>query len=198
VDSFTETHNGLVLEATYDLAGGPFQGDYDFHKLEGGARLYWRPWRRLQVAARLGAGVILPFGQTPGAPVNFKFYLGGANSLRGWGARRLSPQLFECEGGGTDCRGIPVGGLSMIQGSLELRLRTFGDLSLVGFIDMGDVQAEDLTYTPQEWNYAAGPGLRYNSPLGVFRLDVGFRLNEPGVYPNEPGWAAYFGVGETF
>lgn len=198
VDSFTETQNGVVLEATYDLAGGPFQGDYDFHKLEGGARLYWKPWERLQIAARAGAGIIVPYGDQPGAPVNFKFYLGGANSLRGWGSRRLSPQIFECEGGGTDCRGIPVGGLSMLQGSLELRLRAFGDVSLVGFVDMGDVQAEDLSYVPSQWNYAAGPGLRYNSPLGVFRLDVGFRLNEPGVYPDEPGWAAYFGVGETF
>jgi outer membrane translocation and assembly module TamA len=197
VDSFSDTQNGVVLELTYDIAGGALQGDYDFQRWLGSARGYWRPWERLQVAARVGGGAILPYGEAAGAPVDFKFYLGGANSLRGWGARRLSPQVFEC-GEAPGCRGIPVGGLSMVQGNLELRLRAVGPLWVVGFLDMGDVQAEASAFVVEEWNYAAGPGLRADSPLGIFRLDLGFRLNDPGVYPDEPTWAAYFGVGETF
>jgi translocation and assembly module TamA len=63
---------------------------------------------------------------------------------------------------------------------------------------VGDVQADELTWVPDEWNYSAGPGLRYDSPVGLFRLDVGFRLNDPGVFTDEPTWAAYFGFGETF
>jgi translocation and assembly module TamA len=86
----------------------------------------------------------------------------------------------------------------MVQGNLELRLRAVGPLWVVGFLDMGDVQAAAKTFVVEEWNYAAGPGLRADTPLGVFRLDLGLRLNDPGVYPDEPTWAVYFGVGETF
>ena len=84
------------------------------------------------------------------------------------------------------------------KGNLELRLRTFGDLYLVGFADLGDVQADDMKIVVDEWNYSGGPGLRFDSPIGLVRLDVGFRLNDTGVYPDEPSWAIYFGLGETF
>lgn len=60
------------------------------------------------------------------------------------------------------------------------------------------MQAGEVEYIVDEWNYTAGPGLRFDSPVGLFRLDLGFRLNDPGVYPDEPMWAVYFGLRETF
>ncbi len=197
VDSIREPNDGFIFELAYNLAGGVFAGDYDFQKFLGSVRSYWRPWQSFQIAARLQSGLILPYGNEPGAPFNFKFYLGGADTVRGWGSRRLSPQLFEC-GDPNNCRGIPIGGFTMIQGNLELRLDVGGGFALIAFADMGDVQANEKTFKPEEWNYSAGPGLRFDSPIGLFRLDFGFRLNETGVYPNEPGWSLYFGIGETF
>lgn len=196
-DSIVAPHNGVIVEGTYDLAGGVLQGDYDYHKFEGVVRGYWRPWPRLQLAARVNGGIFLRYGDQAGVPFNYKFYLGGASSVRGWGSRRLSPKLFACEGGGTDCHGTPIGGLSMLQANFELRVRTFGDLYVVGFADMGDVQSAEVKFVPKEWNYSAGPGLRYDSPIGLVRLDVGFRLNDTGIY-DEPPWGLYFGFGETF
>ena len=194
VDSVLKPHNGVILEALYDISGGALGGDYDFHKTEGGVRGYWGPTSWMLVAAQARTGLIVPFGDEAGAPLNFKFYLGGPNTVRGWNSQRLSPKLFEDD---SDA-GIPIGGFTMVQSNLELRLSPVEDLWVVGFVDMGDVQAEELTYVVGEWNYSAGPGLRYDSPVGLFRLDVGFRLNDPGVYPEEPGWAFYFGLGEAF
>lgn len=199
VDSISQPKRGAVFEATWDVAGGPLQGDYGFQKLLLGTRLYWPAAKRLQLAAHLQGGVILPFGAQAGAPFNFKFYLGGANSVRGWGSKRLSPRLEECAAEDpTDCDSIPVGGFTMLAGTLELRLALGAGFSLVGFADMGDVQADELAVEPAEWNYSAGPGLRFDSPVGLFRLDFGYRLNDPGLYPDEPRWAIYFGLGETF
>jgi translocation and assembly module TamA len=62
---------------------------------------------------------------------------------------------------------------------------------------MGDVQAGEHTFKPSEWNLAAGPGIRYDSPVGLVRLDAGFQVNDPGVY-DETFWAVHFGWGETF
>lgn len=195
-DSITRPANGVILEALYDLAGGVLGGHFDYQKVSGGLRAYWKPFSRVQLAARARSGLFFPYGDNAGAPINMKFYLGGANTVRGWGSRRLSPRLEECKA--EKCSSIPVGGYTMIEGNLELRLRTFGGLYLVGFADAGDVQAGESEYVVEEWNYSAGPGVRYDSPMGVVRLDLGFRLNDPGVYPGEDAWGVHFGLGEAF
>lgn len=197
VNSINSPTDGVVLEATYDLAGGVLAGNYDYQKVLAGLRGYWKPWKRLQFALRLQTGLILPYGDDPGAPINGRFYLGGANSVRGWGARRLAPRLESCDTEG-NCTHIPIGGYTMIQGNLEARLALFGPLALVAFLDLGDVQAIEKTYKTSQWNLAAGPGLRAETPLGLVRLDFGYRLNDPGVYPDEPMWGLYFGLGEAF
>jgi outer membrane translocation and assembly module TamA len=196
-NSISEPTDGLILDAVYDLAGGFLAGDFDFHKFTASARAYWKPASRLQLAARVQTGMIIPYGTNPGAPINMKFYLGGACTVRGFGSRRLSPRLVECDADGK-CTSIPIGGYTMIEANLELRLRLFGNLYLVGFSDGGDVQAAEKTYVMDQWNYTAGPGLRYQSPLGLIRLDVAFRLNDPGVFPKEPMWGIYFRLGEAF
>ncbi len=198
VDSIGEPRNGAVLELEYDLAGGPMFGDYAFQKFDGTVRGYWRPFERLQLAARLQTGLIVPYGEQGGAPITFQFYLGGANTVRGWGSRKLAPRVEECaQEDPEDCKSIPVGGYTLIQGNLEARILLGGGFWLVGFVDAGDVQDDAQTYVIDEWNYSAGPGVRLDSPIGLFRLDAGFRLNDPGVY-DEPGWALYFGLGEAF
>ena len=198
VDSIPAPQNGAIVALAYDLAGGPLAGDYAFQKVDGTVRGYWRPLRRLQLAARLQTGLILPYGDSGGAPITFRFYLGGANSVRGWGSRKLSPRLEECgDDAQADCDSIPIGGYTLIQGNLEARVLVAGGVWLVGFVDAGDVQAAAHTYVPSQWNYSAGPGLRFDSPVGLFRLDAGIRLNDPGVY-DEPGWSVYFGLGEAF
>ncbi|MFH1529623.1 MAG: BamA/TamA family outer membrane protein [Pseudomonadota bacterium] len=196
-DSILTPRNGVTLDASYLVAAKYLGSDYDFQRLLGGVRAWWRPWGRLQVAAKLRTGLILTFGQNPGAPLTHTLYLGGADTVRGWGNRRLSPRVEECDDQGT-CTSIPVGGATMIQGNLELRLKIITMIHLVGFLDFGDVQAGQATWRPEEWNVSAGPGIRVTSPIGLLRLDAGFRLNDPGVYPDEPAWGIYFGFGETF
>jgi len=196
-NSILKPTDGVIFEVTYDLAGSFLGGHFDFHKLLAGVKAFWKPWKRLQIASRFQTGLIQPFGSHPGAPISARFYLGGANTVRGWASRRLSPRVEECtEADG--CESIPIGGYTMVEGNLELRFRTFGPLYVVGFGDLGDVQAKARTYKPDEWSYTAGGGLRADTPLGLVRLDVGFLLNDPGVYKGEKGWGLYFGFGETF
>ncbi|MEZ4462387.1 MAG: BamA/TamA family outer membrane protein [bacterium] len=197
VDSITKPQNGVILETSYGVASSKIGSDFDFQRAVVQARGYWRvkPW--FQIASRAKSGLIVPFGDNPSVPFNKRFYLGGANSVRGWGSRRLSPRIEECDDTGTQCDSIPVGGYTLIQGNLELRFRVAKPLWVVAFSDMGDVQAQDLTFDVTQWNYSAGPGVRVDTPLGLVRLDVGFRLNETGVYPDENTWGVYFGLGET-
>lgn len=189
--------DGMILEATYDLAGGVFLGNFNYHKLLLGMRGYWKAARWLQVAGRFQTGMFFPYKPAAGAPISEKFYLGGANTVRGWGSRRISPRVRDCQAGQA-CTSVPVGGFTMIEANLDLRFRLSGPWYLVAFLDLGDVQDGSRTWKPAEWNYTAGPGLRYDSPLGLVRLDVGFHLNQAGVYPDEPFWGIHFGLGEAY
>ncbi len=196
-DRLLDPQHGVVVGATWGLAGGIFGGNYDYNRVTPELRAYWTPLRnRLQFAGRAEVGMILPFGDEPGAPFDLAYYLGGSNTVRGFGYRTISPRIDSCRSG--SCRVIPIGGQSMVNASAEVRVRLWRDLWLVGFGDMGDVRAAVTRFTPSQWNYTMGPGLRYHSKIGVFRLDAGFRLNTTGYGRDQPIGAVHFGLGEAF
>jgi outer membrane translocation and assembly module TamA len=121
-----------------------------------------------------------------------RFYLGGADSVRGWGLRRLSPKVYEDDCTLEDgCSGVPIGGQTMVLANFETRVRMVDQLYLAGFVDMGDVREDIKAFSPKNWNFAAGPGLRYASKIGL-------RLNETDRSVGERVWAIHFGLGETF
>ena len=197
-NSLLTPRNGVVLGGTYDLAGGIFGGQFDYHKVVPEARAYYTPLKdRLQFAARGQVGFIMPFGDEPGAPIDQKLYLGGTNTVRGWGLRRLAPYVQSCDLDG-DCDRVPVGGNTSVLVNVETRVRAWRNLWAVAFFDMGDVQPEAVTFRPTQWNYSVGPGLRYRSRIGTFRLDLGIRLNNPELFEHQRRWALHFGLGESF
>lgn len=202
VDRITDPNDGVELGANYKIAGGPFGGDFDYQEISPFLRAYWRPINRLQFALRGRVGMIFPYGKDPGAPIDLRRYLGGSNTVRGWGLRRLSPKISDCEPGQDyrrdECESIPVGGNSSVLGSFEIRVRTWRELWAAAFVDMGDVREGVAAFEPREWNYSSGAGLRYASPIGTFRIDVGFRLNDTPLSQGEPIWALHFGLGESF
>ncbi len=195
-DSIVQPANGVILDAAYAFSGSWLASDFDFHQVDAGVRAYWRPIPRLQLASKLGSGLIIPYGPEGSSPFSHRLYLGGSNDVRGWGARRLAPRLEECDDAG-DCESIPIGGQTQVHATVEARLWLFWELWWVVFGDMGDVQAEALTWKPEEWNYTTGSGLRIDTPMGRIRLDFGYRVNDPGIY-DERRWAIHFGFGEAF
>lgn len=197
-DSILRPRNGAVLGVVYDFMG--LGGDFTAHRVRPSLRLYWTPHWRFTLAGRFEVGWIIPFGPRGGAPLDLRFYLGGADTVRGWGLRRLSPQVYPlgCVRGDADCRSIPVGGNTMILGNLEARVRATRLLTLVAFLDVGDVRAGVNTFRPDQFNYSTGPGVRLDTPIGVFRLDVGFRLNTTEYALGQKIWAVHFGLGEAF
>ncbi len=198
-DRQMEPRNGVVLGLTYSIAGGPFGGQYDFHKLSPVLRAYWQIVKRLQLAVRAQTGFILPYGDNPAAPFNMKFYLGGADTVRGWGQRRLSPKTEDCPTGeDKECRHIPIGGNTMILANLELRFRILQNFYLVSYLDMGDVVAKNAAFTPDNWNFSSGGGLRLDTPVGKLRLDIAARINETALSIYESNWAFHLGLGESF
>jgi outer membrane protein assembly factor BamA len=126
-----------------------------------------------------------------------RFYAGGMQSVRGFAENALGPRVLEvrrssllaagCTGatiadGSCDPSGVPsngfferpVGGSSVIEASAEVRLPLAKQLGAVVFLDGAYVGTGGLD-SPAHGKGAVTPGggLRYRSPLGVIRLDVG-------------------------
>ncbi len=117
------------------------------------------------------------------------FYSGGPGSNRGYPYRRVGPQgpiafllpsSVDCqlEPNAAPCL-RPLGGFTMWEASTELRVHPLPNWSFVVFVDASNVTSKFLTFDFLQPHIALGPGLRYHSPVGPIRLDVGFRI--PGL-----------------
>jgi outer membrane protein assembly factor BamA len=210
-DNPVKPRSGGYFNLTTQEANTYLGSNFTYFKVLGDARGYLTPQERLTLAARFQIGTAIPSGQSP--PITQRFYGGGANDDRGFGYRRLSPLVPGSLPGQT----IPIGGLTFVGYTVEARVRTIKDLFVVAFHDAGDVSECSRDVRFDHLRYQVGGGLRYLTPIGAIRLDVGVRLNQigamrtgnycPGDDPakllarvpsQDARWAFQFSIGEAF
>ncbi len=185
-DDAVDPGRGFRAALSVELGGTPIGSDLDFHAWDLDLRTY-RRFGRFTFAARAAAATFDPIdGTRADVPLTRRLYSGGTESIRGFGFQRLGPE---------DASNDPVGGLSRLETSVEVRIRTWRELSLVGFVDAGDVRSRPFDFRPSQLRAAAGPGIRYDTPVGPIRLDAGFLLNAP---PDVDPWRIHLSVGHAF
>lgn len=119
-------------------------------------------------------------------PLPERFFAGGGTTLRGFSLNEAGPR--------DPCSGFPVGGLALLVFNQELRFpmrlpfignRLGGTLFYDGGNVFTDVNHINLNWKPPsvtELNYfshTVGFGLRYPTPVGPVRVDLGYQLNPP-------------------
>jgi translocation and assembly module TamA len=119
-------------------------------------------------------------------PANLRFYAGGGGSVRGFGYQ-LAGQLND--------RDRPIGGRSLLELSGEVRLRITETVGAVAFVDAGTVYSASVPDFSETLRIGAGPGLRYFSPIGPVRVDVGFPLNPRN---SDDAYQLYVSIGQAF
>lgn len=153
---------GYRINANVSYAGVGSRGNIHYYKLDLTFIRYILLAKDLVFAMRMTSGVIQATQNSIRTPVEERFFLGGANSLRGWGRRRISP-LNES--------GVPAGGNTMAEGSGELRFPMYDILSGVIFFEAGNSWRDTYAYDFTSLKYDAGLGIRLRTPVGPLRLD---------------------------
>lgn len=138
-------------------------------------------------------------------PISQRFFAGGSTTVRGFQVDRLGIYEPQCMPAGTICgvidptTGLSVGGNGVVVANAELRHVLKPRLAVVGFADTGNVFATASDIDLSRLRTALGFGVRYNSPLGPIRVDVGFKLNRLTINEKrERGWEYHLSIGEAF
>jgi outer membrane protein assembly complex protein YaeT len=177
---------GEVVTLTLDQAGAIWGGVYSFYKLTAEAKKYIEIGWRTVFASRLKLGLADAIGADENLPLFERFYSGGDKSVRGYGRRRLGPLTASDD---------PLGGLSLIEGSFELRRPIWKELNGALFIDFGQVSTRRFDPPVGDLQFAGGFGLSYATPVGPIRLDLGFPFKPPR---GDKSWQVHFSIGAYF
>jgi outer membrane protein assembly complex protein YaeT len=195
-DNALNAHRGYQLAFHAEQAGRLVPGTFNYYAASIDGRHYLPVFSdSVILASRVQIGNIRPVGQDQiNVPFSKKYFLGGATSIRGWGRYEVSPLSGS---------GWPIGGNSMLALSEELRVALRGKLGGVLFLDGGNVWERSGGFLLSDLRYAIGPGLRYATPIGPIRLDVGYQINPiDGLLvegaPQRRRWRLHFSIGQAY
>lgn len=179
--------NYTSIEGRY--AGGVLGGEDDYYSVVTSLQDYDQISGRTVLAYRVRGGYAREFGKSKesGLPIESRFFAGGGNSVRGYDENTLGP---------VRSNGEAIGGRVLLLTNVELRfpLAFLARYNFGGafFLDGGNVwndlkdiklkefrlfsERDDVTYL--DYRYGAGFGIRYYTPVGPIRVDMGFPLTK--------------------
>jgi outer membrane protein insertion porin family len=202
-DDILDATRGQLITMTGDVASRSIGSEVGFVKssLEGFSfhRLPSARQTVLALAARLGMAHGFKREAADGQvvqdlPASERFFAGGESTVRGFSLDRLGNAETISE------TGFPRGGNGLVVLNAELRVALFGPFQGVGFLDAGNVfpSASDLDLS--DLRTAAGFGVRYRSPFGPIRVDVGFNLDRRELVPGtlEQAYVFHISLGQAF
>ena len=184
-DDLLDPTRGWVTSASVEPVGGFLGGKFSFVRLQGEGRRYQPLVADLAAAFRLRLGAEEPFGGSRDVPLFERLYAGGIGSVRGYERRHVGP-LIEDD---------PIGGRSLVEGSAELRHPVTERLGAAVFADAGQVSLRSFDFPLDDLRYGFGFGVRYKSPVGPLRVDLGFPLEPPR---GDARWQLHLSVGQVF
>ncbi len=193
-DHFFATTEGTKSAFSVTTAG--LGGDSRFIKTDISGHWYypllkdpnWGGSYVLSLGGKLGYGIGLASTNNGSLPLFERYFEGGINSVRGFAERSLGPKQQSCV---TDtsttpstvtCSGYDViGGDTAAVTNLELLFPIMEKYGLrgVSFFDMGNAFSSGIHFG--DMRRSVGAGVRWMSPFGPLRVELGFPLNKkPG------------------
>jgi outer membrane protein insertion porin family len=179
-----------------ELAGGPLQGDAEYLKYEWEGSKYVPLWWRHVLTLHSQVGFIHAL-KSGGIPIFERYYLGGINSLRGFGSRSVGPVQTEKDEATGAVTQTEIGGDKQVLLNLEYLFPLIEEAKVRGlfFFDTGNAWEEDHPFLDTPLRRSTGAGIRWFSPMGPLRLEYGYVL-DPKPGENRSRWE--FSIGGFF
>ncbi len=187
-DDILNATRGTFIRTDIEFASSKLGGTNDFVRYNIGWRGYKKIVHGWVAALELRTGWVKPQGGEGEVPINERYFLGGEGSVRGFLRNSLGPLGPP----GEDGEQKPLGGRAMALARGEVRFAVYRTLGAAVFVDAGQVFADFDAIRVADLAVAGGVGLRYNTRVGLLRLDMATPLSEKGDFQ----W--YFSVGQAF
>jgi len=201
-DKPLDAHHGMYSMLTLGISPTELGSSASIAKLFGQYAFY-KPLHSVVFANSIRLGFVKAFSGSF-VPTSQLFFSGGGNSLRGFpideaGPQRLVPfcNVLTGQNGCVDVT-VPVGGrqLFILNSEIRFPLGIMRPLGGVVFYDGGNVySAINFSNFVNNYTNTIGIGLRYATPIGPVRIDIGRNLNPvPGITPTQ----YYITLGQSF
>ncbi len=131
-------------------------------------------------------------------PLRERLFLGGRTTVRGYEENSVGPRgdtVYDSNGKVVFNAHNPLGGDLAINGNAEIRFPLIFGIEGATFFDWGAVYLTQRPLRFEDIRYGAGPGLRYNTPVGPIALDYGFKVNRRD---DESIGEFHFSIGASF
>ena len=174
---------GSLQDVSVEVAG---LGGESFYKAELRERWYYTFWRPKALGEfTYSFGGLLGYGigdaglDGESLPLFERYFPGGINSIRGFKARTLGPREETKDIFGRVVSTTPIGGSSQVILNNEIIFPIVQGIGLKGvvFVDAGNAYAADDFLDLDETRFAAGGGVRWLSPVGPLRVELGQPFN---------------------
>jgi outer membrane protein insertion porin family len=188
-DKPLDAHRGTYQTLDFGVTPEALGSTESFVRFLGSKSIY-KGVKNMTWANRVQLGLASPFAGSH-VPESQRFFTGGGNSIRGFpingaGPQRTVPVCSDPNDPKT-CSNItvPVGGIQLFIVNSELRFPTpiIKNLGGVVFYDGGNVyQHINFADLVNQFSNTVGFGIRYSTPIGPVRIDIGRNLNPvPGL-----------------
>ncbi|HEX8043326.1 outer membrane protein assembly factor BamA [Candidatus Deferrimicrobium sp.] len=189
-DKLIDPSRGTVQSGSVEYAGGPFGGGSQFVKYFLNAKAFYPVTASTVFSWNALWAHVVPTKSGGEIPIFERFFLGGPYSIRGFRSRQLSPK--------DPNTGETIGGNKELVGNLEYLFPLVTEISLKGvfFFDVGNAWAQgEWPWNGQQLRYATGAGVRWYSPMGPLRFELGWNLKPQ---PGESKRVMEFTIGTAF
>src|ERR1700733_435898 len=202
-DKPLDAHHGVYQTLDFGITPKSLGSSASFVRFLGQSAFYVpvKPW--LVWANNFRLGLAKPFSGSD-VPLSERFFSGGADSLRGFPINGAGPQrsVPVCSNPAVQSTctliSVPVGGdmLFIFNSEARFPLPIKAGLGGAVFYDGGNVySAINFRQFAEGFTHSVGVGLRYQTPVGPVRFDVGYRITSvPGV----PSAQYFVTLGQSF
>jgi len=183
---------GTRATAAATLYGEAVGGDVDMYELSARVRHYIPTFYGHVISFYVRADAIDTWGDDT-VPIGNRYFLGGGRNIRGFRYRAVSPKVrsVDADPDAKDYR--PVGGQTLVHGSLEYTIPITKFFRIAAFYDIGNVWDDPYEMDWGEYASSVGGGFRLDFPGFPIRLDYAYPVNTDDDYSRKQRWVFWVG-----